>query len=62
MANNIVVKKADEKTLDVFTGKGWVNWSRFEVHFNHNKLGLKLIKGTPMRKEDYKQLYKELSK
>ena len=58
----IVIKKANEKTLDVFTGIGWNNWSRFMVDFQKGRLSLKLIKGQPMRKEAFQQLYQELNK
>jgi hypothetical protein len=58
----MLVKKVNEKTLDVFVGKGWTGWSRFEAAFNHGKLLLRLVKGSPMRKEDFKQLYEELNK
>lgn len=56
------LKRVGENMLDVFTGKGWTQWSRFEVSFNHNRLNLKLIKGSPMSKADFRQLYEDLNK
>ena len=60
--NNIVVKKSNETTIDVFVDRGWNNWSRFEVSFIKGRLMLKLVKGKPMQKEVFKQLYEALAK
>jgi hypothetical protein len=57
----IQVKKLNEKTIDVFSGIGWNNWSRFDVAFEKGRLSLKLVKGKPMTKEDFRTLYQELS-
>jgi hypothetical protein len=59
---SILVKKASETVLDVFTGKGWSNWSRFDLIHEKGRPILKLIKGKPMSKEDFKQLYSEVCK
>lgn len=57
----MIHKQVNDTTIDVFTGKGWSNWTRFEVSHKHNKLFLKMVKGTPMSKEDFHQLYETLS-
>ena len=59
--SNFVVKKVNETCIDVFSGIGWSQWSRFNVEFQNKRLSLKLVKGQPMRKEDFQSLYKELS-
>lgn len=43
----------NDKMFDVFTGKGWDNWSRFRKE-DGNKL--KLIKGSPLSKQDFTKL------
>jgi hypothetical protein len=58
----MLIKKASDKVVDVFIGVGWTGWSRFAVEFPHGKLHLKLTKGQPMKKEEFKQLYEEMSK
>lgn len=58
----MIIKKVNEHLIDVFVGNGWNNWSRFEVMFNHGKLLLKLVKGNPMHKEQFQDLYGALSK
>ena len=42
----------DAKFIDVFTGKGWDNYSRFE----HMGKYLKLVKGVGVSDEEYKEL------
>lgn len=56
------IKRLGDNILDVFTGNGWNMWSRFEVSFVHNRLHLKLVKGQPMSKADYKSLYEVINK
>lgn len=58
----MIQKQVNDTTIDVFTGKGWDNWTRFEVSHKHGRLFLKMVKGTPMSKEDFKKLYEELNK
>ena len=62
VANTIEVKRLGDNVLDVFTDKGWENWSRFEVAFQRGRLTLKLIKGKPMTQEAFKTLITELNK
>lgn len=60
----MIIKVANNGTpavLDVFTGQGWNNWSRFEATMNKGKIFLKLVKGTPMAKDDFATLYQTLS-
>ena len=56
----MLIKKLNESTIDVFTGIGWAQWSRFEVKFENNRGTLKLIKGRPMDKTDFRQLYQQV--
>ncbi len=58
----MLIKKVNETTVDVFTGVGWNNWSRFNVVFEGGRGSLKLVKGRPMLKDDFKQLYSEIFK
>lgn len=57
----MIVKKLNDKTIDVFVGKGWNNWSRFNIEYQKGRMLLKLIKGSPMRNEDFKELFTQLS-
>jgi hypothetical protein len=52
----MIYKHVFKNTVDVFTGKGWENWSRFQLQGKQ----LKLIKGQPLSKEDYTKLRAEL--
>lgn len=62
MSTPIVIKPVNEQLVDVFVGNGWNHWSRFYKSFNQGKLFLKLVKGVPMSKEDFRNLYEEMSK
>lgn len=57
MKKTVVVKRCG-KFIDVFTGKGWENWSRFE---NTGK-GLKLVSGSPVSEEAFKLVKMEAKK
>lgn len=57
----MLVKKVNEACVDVFVGAGWSNWSRFNIVFEKGRMSLKLVKGKPMMKEEFKQLYQQLS-
>lgn len=50
----------DGKKVDVFTGKGWGNWTRFEVTRSNGKAFLKKVAGQPMSNEDFKALCEAL--
>jgi hypothetical protein len=58
----MIIRRLNDATIDVFTGNGWNNWSRFEVSYRSSRLSLKLVKGQPMKKEEYSKLYEELNK
>ena len=55
-----VFKKVNESLIDVFCGIGWNQWSRFEVKFENGRGVLKLVKGRPMEKAEFRQLYQEI--
>ena len=55
-------QRRNSNTLDVFTGMGWENWHCFEINYVHGKLLLKLVKGKPMQKTDFHNLYESLTK
>lgn len=57
----MLIKPANETTIDVFTGTGWNNWSRFEVKKFNGKPHLTLVKGQPMSKADFSTLFKEIA-
>lgn len=51
------------KVFDAFWGeKGWEQWSRFEKKYFNGKLHLNLVKGNPMPKDLFRQLYESLVK
>lgn len=56
----MLIKKVNESIIDVFTGTGWTQWSRFEVAFDKGRGSLKLVKGRPMDKADFRNLYQAL--
>lgn len=58
----ISVKVVNDQLIDVFVGKGWTNWSRFYVVYDKGRLHLKLVKGSPMTREDFNELYQLVSK
>ena len=60
MGLNPVFKKVNESLIDVFCGVGWNQWSRFEVKFENGRGVLKLVKGRPMEKAEFRQLYQEI--
>ena len=53
---NFEIRSMEGGVVDVFTGTGWSNWSRFLIKDNK----ITLIKGQPVSKEVYKQLWKVL--
>ena len=60
MNQKSVFKKVNESLIDVFCGIGWNQWSRFEVKFENGRGVLKLVKGRPMEKAEFRQLYQEI--
>ena len=55
--NDIEIKPIAFKVFDVFWGTGWNQWSRFEKKYFDGKLHLNLIKGIPMPKDKFSELY-----
>lgn len=58
----LAIKPVAHKTFDCFWSKGWEGWSRFEKKYFNGKLHLNLIKGNPMPKDLFRQLYESLVK
>ena len=56
-APNLLIKAINKTTFDVFWDKGWDNWARFEKKHFGGKLHLNLIKGSPMKKHQFKELF-----
>jgi len=52
----------NENVVDVFTGKGWDNWTRFEIKFIKGKVYPKKIGGQAMESRDFQTLLTELTK
>ena len=54
--SDIVILPLNHRTVDVFTGKGWDNWSRFEItpsmNPNRDKY-LKLVAGQNIFSSEY---------
>ncbi len=48
----IIIKQLDNKRVDVFTGQGWDQWSRFSVEKGFPQL----LQGAALSDEDYKEL------
>ena len=53
----MIVIPVNRKIVDVFWDLGWENWARFEKKYFGGKLHLTLIKGSPMKKHQFKELY-----
>jgi hypothetical protein len=53
----VIIKHVNQQIIDVFWDSGWCNWSRFEKKYFGGKLNLALIKGSPMKKHQFKELY-----
>ena len=49
---SIVVRRLNPTTVDIFTGNGWDNWSRFQK----TDKGPKLIGGKPVTEDEYKEV------
>ncbi len=52
--NILVVKGGTSNVVDVFVGKGWERWTRFQVIKGHPKM----LAGQPLTSEDYEELRK----
>ena len=53
----VLVKEVNKRVIDVFWDSGWDNWARFEKKYFGGKLHLALIKGSPMKQHQFKELY-----
>ena len=53
----ILIKEVTPRLIDVFWDFGWNNWARFEKKYFGGKLHLSLIKGSPMKKHQFKELF-----
>lgn len=51
-SKSLTLKWVNENVVDVFRGRGWENWSRFEKVGNH----FKMISGAPLTTQEYLQL------
>lgn len=51
-----------DSIVDVFTGKGWENWTRFEIKHIKGKVYPKKIGGKAMDSKDFQTLLTELTK
>lgn len=51
----MIVKQLNEDTVDVFTGNGWENWSRFKLGVNTPKK----VAGQNLTTEEYDDLKKQ---
>lgn len=54
--SDIVTIPVSKNVVDVFTGKGWENWTRFERQGKH----LKMVGGQPVSEAEYKELLTRL--
>ena len=54
-------KFLDESTVDVFTGQGWGNWTRFSIKRANGKVFCTKIAGKPMDSDDFKLLCQTLA-
>lgn len=53
----MLIKPVSKRIIDVFWDDGWENWARFEKKYFGGKLHLELIKGSPMKKHQFKELF-----
>ena len=58
--DKIVIKPLSDVEVDVFTGIGWNNFSRFKMFWKNKKLKLVLVKGRPVTPEIYSNLISSL--
>ncbi len=58
--SGVEVKFLDNDTVDVFTGKGWDNWTRFTIKRMKGKVFLSKVSGQSLDREVFKKLCKEL--
>lgn len=49
---SITVRRLSSTIVDIFTGNGWENWSRFQK----TDKGPKLVAGKPVTDDEYKEV------
>jgi len=60
--STIEVQKVDHDVVDVFTGKGWDNWTRFKVKRIKGRVYLEKLNGQSLDSGVFKQLCSDLEK
>ncbi len=60
MNSKVELKWIDSNTVDVFTGKGWGNWTRFTVKRIKGRVYLTKTGGQALDQDVYKDLCKSL--
>jgi hypothetical protein len=55
---DLQILRVNRQMVDVFSGMGWENWSRFEK----TEKGIRLVKGTSVSPEHFKIIKHVLSK
>lgn len=58
--SNIEIKWLSPTSLDVFVGKGWYNWTRFNIKRIKGKVYLEKVNGGSLDAAVFKQLCKDL--
>ena len=56
----IVLLFVSPTCIDVFTGVGWYNWSRFDIKRIKGKVFLHKVNGKPLKAEEFKELCQHL--
>jgi len=59
-SSDLEVKFIDRNHCDVFFGKGWENWTRFEIKRIKGKVFPIKLQGAPLPSETFKELCKNL--
>lgn len=52
----MLIKFCGKNLFDVFCGKGWDNWTRFEVVANNNRRLLKFVSGASVPEEEMRAI------
>ena len=62
MLNSLSVKWVSPTTIDVFTGKGWGNWTRFNIKRIKHQIYLEKAGGMSVDQDVFKFLCNNLDK